>query len=68
MLSKYNQEYLDRLKQMADGGEVRVTVPELADKFIVSRDYAKQILYILRASGKLTILKEKGRIVGVRLH
>lgn len=53
---------------MADGGEVRVTVPELADKFIVSRDYAKQILYILRAGGKLTILKEKGRIVGVRLH
>ena len=56
------------MKRMSADGEVRITVPELADRFIVSRDYAKQILYILRASGKLTILKEKGRIVGVRLH
>lgn len=67
MISKYHQYYLDKLTELAEGGEVRITVAEMASRLFISKDYAKQVLYMLRAHGKLSILKEKGRIVGVRL-
>lgn len=67
MITKTYQEYLDRLKEIAINGEVYITTSELADMFIVTRDYAKQILYLLRANEKIQIIKPKGRIVGVRI-
>ena len=59
--------YLDKLAEMAIGDEVHITIPQMAEMLCISKDYAKQVLYMLRAHRKLDIVKEKGRIVGVRL-
>ena len=68
MISKYHQMYLDKLSELADGNEVHITIPQMAGMLYISKDYAKQVLYMLRAHGKLNIIKEKGRITGVRLY